>query len=165
MQSRKYLEKLLLKNLERQIADGDDKEVLKNKKKSIREEIAKVVNNPSTDLKDIQRLGGELSEKLALGGLQPFGGALPRFEMPTTLPDIGGHRLDKRGKYYRNDVVTSTHEFATEHQFTDPAAKHTKVRHLDGPAALLQSKRIGGHHRYKSVNLRADRGSERPGAE
>ena len=65
MQSRKYLEKLLFKNLERQIADGDDKQTLRTKKDSIREEIAKVVNNPSTDLRDIQRLGGELSEKLA----------------------------------------------------------------------------------------------------
>ena len=160
MQSRKYLEKLLLKNLERQIPEEEDKDMLQSKKNSIREEIAKVVNNPSTDLKDIQRLGGELSEKLAQGNLQPFGGVNPPFQMPTTLPDIGGHRLNKRGKYYRNDMVSRTDEFATEHQFTDPVAKETKIRPLDKQAVLLQSKRIGGHHRYKSVNLRADRDYE-----
>ena len=103
--------------------NGDDKTTLKNKRSSIREEIAKVVNNPSTDLKDIERLGGELSDKLVQGNLQPFGGVNPQFQLPTTLPDISGHRLDKRGKYYRNEMVAGTNEFATEHSFVDPAAK------------------------------------------
>ena len=58
------MEKILTKNLEKQITT-EDKESIKGTKKLIREEVSRVINNPSTDLTDIKKLGGQLSEKLA----------------------------------------------------------------------------------------------------
>ena len=74
-----------------------------------------------------------------------------RTDAPTALPEIV--KKDKRGKYYRNDMVATTNEFATEHQFKDPIMKSRRVKPLDTQAALLQARKIGGHHRYKSVNM------------
>ena len=58
MQSRKYLEKLLFKNIERQVVqNGDSKESLD----TIRDEIQRVTKSPNLGLNEIRKLGGNMA--------------------------------------------------------------------------------------------------------